>query len=119
MGFFFTSDKKSWVNMYWAVIRQSVKMTKTNMASETPQKIDFGKEEKITILLPSCFRALLCIRFVDVAFRYEKEDFWRTFAGVPCFQTYHCNIYDTHFDNELCEIYKIYAFQQVLVLIYL
>ena len=40
---------------------------------KTRQKVDFGMEPKLTTLLPTCFRSLLCIRFVAVAFRSEEE----------------------------------------------
>ena len=47
------------------------------MTSKTRQKFDFPMKPKITILLPKCFRSLLCIQYVAVAFRSEKEVLWR------------------------------------------
>ena len=56
-------------------------MTKSKKTSKTRQKFDFRMKQKIKTLLPSCFRSLLCIRFVAVAFQSEEEVRWR--RGPP------------------------------------
>ena len=49
------------------------------------QKFDFRMKPKITTLLPTCFRSLLCILFVAVAFRSEEEVFGRRGPPVTYF----------------------------------
>ena len=48
-------------------------MTKSEKTSKTRQKFDFRMKPKITTLLTTCFRSLLCNWFVAVAFRSEEE----------------------------------------------
>ena len=52
-------------------------MTKSKKTSKTRQKFDFPMKPKITILLPKCFRSLLCIQYVAAAFWSEEEVLWR------------------------------------------
>ena len=61
------------------------KMTKSRKTSKTRQKFDFRMKPKITTLLPTCFRSLLCIRFIAIAFQSEEEVFLRRGPPVTYF----------------------------------
>ena len=56
-------------------------MAKSRETTKMCQKYDFRMEPKITTLLSTCSRSLLCIWFVAVAFRSEEEVSWR--RGPP------------------------------------
>ena len=60
-------------------------MTKSKKTSKPRQNFDFRMKQKITTLFPTCFRSLLCIRFVAVAFGSEEDDPWRRGPPVTYF----------------------------------